>query len=229
MAENKEKVTKVEEKSLSQKIKEDKAKKKKKKDLRAAKGAAKPNRSFEQMTAEANRKALEPYIAQLIGHYFQVIKNSLTQELDGLYLRLTALEKIAMDKFDMSADDLSDMIADIEDELSGLDKVEDGECVNGDVVRIEISTKLKKDEKEDYKGSTKYVLENLANPPFAIAKEVEDSILGMKVGDVKETAFGKGDAEVVAKIAIDRISRAPKVEETVEEVKEDANENKDAK
>ena len=198
-------------KSVTEQIKTNKENRGKKKDLRVKKQALKPTRSYEQLIAEENRKALEPFIQGTIQNYFGVMKQSLEKNLDSMYLRIMALEKIAMKEFGLTQGDLSNKVSDLEDELSGVESVTDA-VKKGDLVRLNISTKKLTD--KEFSKASDHMMIDVGNPPFAIAKEVEESVIGMKVGETKSTSFGEKEKKVVTKLTIDRISR--KKEEKIE-------------
>ena len=191
-----------------------------------------PQQSFKQQISDASLAKLKPFIGQQV----QLLGLQLQQEqqstLRMLYTRLITVEKVIMDKLDITQDQFTDLVADEEDSSSGLKKVD--VVKEGDLVRLEVSTKAA-DQKE-FQGTSKMIVENCGLEPMTMGPEIESNLIGLKVGETKEIKFGKDD-KMLAKVVINRVSRRPtppklkeepkvevKTDEPAEEVKnEDSN------
>lgn len=166
--------------------------------------------SFEQMVSKAALAKMAPEIEQMVRHYTQNLGNQLAQHqastLETLFSRVVTLERLAMEKFGLSAEDLANKISDLEDEKEGLSKVDAVEL--NDVVRLVVKTKTA--DQLDYQGESRLKLYQ-SGSGNTLGPELEGAIIGMKTGEVKTLSFGK-DAQLVAEIKVDRISRGPKSE-----------------
>ncbi len=162
-------------------------------------------------------------IARLKDHFDQTIKQSVQRlgsqvatqtagTLEMMFSRIIVLEKILMEKYDYTEEDLAIKVADVEDEREGLTVVDLVEL--GDVVRTEIRTK-KKDQEEFDGSSKKKIYDTGTGKTFG--KEIEETLLGMKVGETKTVEIGK-NKELIVELSVGRISR-PQKEESTEETK----------
>lgn len=177
--------------------------------------------SFDQYMLSMTLNKFKGYIDAEINSVGQQLANQQKNLLENLYIRNRALEEIAMEKFDdVTKESLANRIAVIEDEVVGLEKVD--EVKEGDRVRMEISTKAK--DQEEYQGTSKMMVDQTGTGR-TLGKELEGALLGMKTGEEKELDFGK-DKTMVAKLKIDRVSRDLKAEaakaEQAKKIKEQA-------
>lgn len=162
----------------------------------------KPTHSFEQMVAEASLNRLKPFIEFQVQEAATQMKREHVQDLQGMYERLTALEKLVLEKTGTSDEEYSERVIDVQDMVHGLKQVSEA-CALGDTVRIEVSSKAK--DQEEFQGSSRYMVQDLGSGR-AIGKELEDKILGMTKGETRTVDFGV-DGAMVAKITLNRVSR----------------------
>lgn len=172
--------------------------------------------SMGQMVGRAALAQLGPQIEGLVSAYTSRAANQIAQQqastLETLFARLVVLESIIMEKLGYTSEELVAKVADLEDSKEGYERSESVEI--GDLARIEVSTRTK--DQDEYQGSTRMKLYN-AGSGQTIGPELEGAIVGMKAGETKELEFGK-DNGMVAKITLDRASRAIKqAEEKSEE------------
>lgn len=167
--------------------------------------------SFGQMVSRAALAQMGPQIEQIVRAYVNQLGNQLAVQqastLETLFARVVVLETIVMEKLGYSTEDLTKMVAAIEDEKEGLTLVE-GAAELGDVVRLEIATKTK--DQTEFQGSSRLKISQTGTGQ-TIGTELENAILGLKAGETKEVNFGK-DGAMTAKITIDRVSRGQKAE-----------------
>lgn len=172
--------------------------------------------SFGNMVSKAALTQMGPQIEQMVRAYVQNLGNQLAAQqastLETLFARVVVLEQIVIEKLGYSGEDLTNMVAAIEDEKENLTLV-DGAAELGDVVRLEISTKAK--DQTEFQGSSRLKIYQTGSGQ-TIGQELEAAILGMKTKETKEINFGK-DGAMVAKITIDRVSRAQKEETSGEQ------------
>lgn len=162
--------------------------------------------SMGQMVSRAALAQLGPQIEDMVRAYVNNFGERLAHQqastLETIFARVVVLESIVMDKLGYSSEQLTSMVADLQDEKEGFAKNE-GEVILGDLTRIEISTKTK--DQSDFQGSSRIKIYQTGSGQ-TIGKELEEAILGMKAGETKELNFGK-DGAMVAKIKLDRVSR----------------------
>lgn len=167
--------------------------------------------SMGQMVSRAALAQMGPQIEQMVRAYVNQLGNQLAVQqastLETLFARVVVLETIVMEKLGYSTEDLTKMVANIEDEKEGLTLVE-GAAELGDVVRLEIATKAK--DQAEFQGSSRLKISQTGTGQ-TIGTELETAVLGMKAGETKEVSFGK-DGAMTAKITVDRVSRGQKAE-----------------
>lgn len=176
--------------------------------------AAKPSQSFANLVAQATDRALKQTIGQEIQQLgFRLAQNQ-SRELAGIVTRLSAIEQIVCEQFNIGDDVLATKVADIEDQATGYEKVDTASEV-GDLLRLTVSTKPSGN--EEYGNDAKIQITSLNNGNLTLPKELEEALVGTTTGQTLELPFGK-EGEHKAKITVDRISRKI-VEETNEESK----------
>lgn len=161
------------------------------------------------MVSKAALSQLGPQIEQMVRAMVQNLGSQLASHqastLENLFSRTVVLERILMEKYGLTSDDLSAKVADIEDEkekLTAADAVE-----TGDVVRLSIRTKTK--DQTEYQGESRLKVYDTGSGN-TLGVELEQGLLGAKVGEVRTTMFGK-DKELQAEMTISRVARPPKV------------------
>jgi hypothetical protein len=175
-----------------------------------------PQLSFQQLLADATLAKFSGYIneqiqalAEKLTEYQATLQKQSTQDL---MTRIVSLEEIVMQNIPtVTKEVLASQVATVEDRSEGLNQVSDGEVELNDRVRVEIKTKTT--DQTDFQGSSRLRIDGVGSGS-TLGKELEGSILGMKVGETKEVKFGK-DGNLIASILLSRTSRAPKTESAV--------------
>lgn len=166
--------------------------------------------SMGNMVSRAALAQLGPQIGEMIQAGIRQLGSQLaTQQastLETLFSRIRVLEEIAVTKLGYTKEALAEMVADIEDTAENLTKAETIE--NGDVVRLEVSTRAK--DQTEFQGSSRLKISKTGSGE-TIGAELETALVGMKAGETKELEFG-ADKQMVAKFVINRVSRPIKVE-----------------
>lgn len=158
--------------------------------------------NFKDMVASASLLKVKPFLDQQLRMIAMQLRQEQQSTLRSLYVRTVTLEKLIMDKFDISDDQLSSLVADTEDKSAGLEPADIIE--KGDTIRLEVSTKTK--DQEEFQGSSRSLVESVMTEPYALGEEIESELIGLKTGEVKEFDFGE-DKKMTAKVVISRISR----------------------
>lgn len=171
------------------------------KDLKKLGGQSKPKQSFEQMVSDASLSKLKPFIQSEVTRVSRLMVQEQMGGIQALFERLTAVEKIITEKLGISDEEYVNRVTDVQDEFMGV-KALDREAKEGDVVRVEISTKQKS--QEQYQGTSRMMISNLG-AGTSIGKELELSLVGLKAGEIKVVEFGP-EKSLEAKILINRIS-----------------------
>ena len=179
-------------------------------------GGPRPTKTFTDLVGKSNQEQLKPYINQQVQAMGAQLAAQQRDTLEMILTRLTVMEKFVMEKLNITEDQIANRTADVQDELYGLTKVED-EVKVGDRVRCSISVQVAG--ADEFGAPAKQMIDNVGSGS-TYGKEVEDEIIGIKLGESKEFSFGEAK-ENKANITIDRISR--KV------VKEENNVNKNGK
>ena len=177
------------------------------------KGSSKSNgKGFDRNLSlvEAANQVVKPFVEQKVAQLGMQLHQEQTQTLRAIYTRLTTLEGLIQDKFDIDDEALAELVADTEDRGQNLFK-QDGEAKEGDTLRITVSTKM--DDQEEFQGESKLLVDSLGIAPFTIGPELEPQLIGLKMGQVVELKFGE-DNKMVAQVTINRISRRPEVKES---------------
>ena len=167
-------------------------------------------KSFDQMISQSNRDALKPFIMQQMQLLGQQLNMNLLKSLEPVQLRIMVLEKILAEKLGISEDEIMKRVSDEEDAATGF-AISSEPLKKGDTLRAELKVK-RKGEKE-FTPPSKDRISNVAVEPYTVSKEFEEGLLGMVVGDVKETKVD--ESEVILKV--ERISSPinPPKQETV--------------
>jgi hypothetical protein len=162
--------------------------------------------SMGQMVSRAALAQLGPDIEKMVRHYIKNLGNQLAVQqastLETLFSRVVVLESIIMEKLGYTTEDLTNKVADVEDEKEGF-AVSDSAAELNDIVRLEIRTKTA--DQPEYQGSSRLKIYQTGSGG-TIGQELEAGILGMKAGETKEVKFGK-DQAMTAELKIDRVSR----------------------
>lgn len=166
--------------------------------------------SVGNLVSKAALAQMGPQIEAVVRSYVQQLGNQLAVQqastLETLFARVVVLESIVMEKLGYTTEDLTNKVADIEDEKENLMKVDQVEL--GDVVRLEIRTKTK--DQTEYQGSSRLKVAQIGTGQ-TVGTELETAVIGMKAGETKEVLFGK-DQAMSAEIKLDRVSRTIKTE-----------------
>lgn len=162
------------------------------------------DKSFGNMVSKAALTQMAPEIQQMVDGLGSRLAAQIASTLENQHARLVVLEKLAMERFNLTKDDLSNKISDFEDEKEGL--VTASQVELGDVVRLEIKTRT--EDQAEFQGSSRLKVYNTGSGD-TLGGELEAAVLGMTPGQAKETKFGQ-DGKLVAQIRVDRISRLVK-------------------
>jgi len=165
------------------------------------------SQSFGQMVSKAALTQMLPQIEQMVNNLGRRLAAQQARTYEMLFSRIVVLEKIMMEKYGITEENLAERFADVEDERDGLVKAD--EVTEGDLVRLEISTKV--NTQKDFQGTTKLKVPNIGKGE-QLGEELEKAALGMKVGETKEVKFGEKQ-ELTAKLFVQRISRPVQAEE----------------
>lgn len=172
-------------------------------------GGTHATQSFAQLTNNTNREALKPYVNQVVQQYFGMQQQQLNQTLNELYLRQLMVEKVIMEKLEISEAELNDRMASLQDQTNGLVRVEKDAIVEeGDRVRFSISTKAK--DQDEFADTTKNMIDNAGREPYSFGETVDKAFLGMKLEESKTIEIGK---DMIAKVVVQMISRKEKKDE----------------
>jgi hypothetical protein len=164
-----------------------------------------PAKSFTSYVEDASLQKVVPYIKEEMNRVQEHLYSEMQSTLRIMYLRMITLESLACNKFGLSKDEYADLVADTEDLSGGFISVGSESTVEtGDRVRITLASKTKAE--EDYRPSTRLILDNVNTPPYGIGPELEPQVVGMCVGETKEFTLGE-NKDVMVKVTIDRIAR----------------------
>ncbi len=158
--------------------------------------------SFQQLVAQTSLNRMKPYIEQLVSNESENIKNSINQTLRTMFSRIVVMERVLMEKFGYSQEDLANLVSSVEDEHEGLTEVTDEVKLN-DVVRFEIKTKTV--DAEEYQGSSR-MRTTKTGTGESLGKEIEGQILGMKKGETKDFQINP-KKDVTVRVTINKVSR----------------------
>lgn len=161
----------------------------------------KPAQSFEQMVSDASLAKMKPFIQQEVVRVSQLMIQEQMGNFQSIFERLTALEKLVMEKTGVSDEEYVSRVTDVQDQFQGVKRL-DRAAQAGDILRVEVSTKAK--DQEDYQGTSRMMIASLGSGT-SIGKELEEQLIGLKAGEEKVLEFGK-DKLLVAKIVINRVS-----------------------
>lgn len=166
--------------------------------------------SVGSLVSKAALSQMGPQIESMVRHYVEQLGENLAVQqastLETLFSRVVVLESIVIEKLGYTAEQLTTLVADLQDEKEGLQAVETAEL--NDVVRIEVSTKTK--DQTEFQGTSRMKVYKTGSGQ-TLGPELESCLIGMKTGETKEVSFGK-DAQMTAKITLNKASRAIKTE-----------------
>lgn len=172
-------------------------------------------KSLGQLVSKAAIAQLGPQIEEVVKYYVKHLGEQLSNEqastLQTLFARVVTIERILMEKHGYTAEDLAEKVSTLEDEKEGALKVS-GPAELNDIVRLEIKTKMT--EQKEFQGSSRLKVTSTGTGQ-TLGEELENALLGMSQGEVKEIVFGK-DGLMTAQLTVNRVSRlvnAPKVSE----------------
>ena len=186
----------------------------------------KANQSFADLVGKTNRDALKPEIAKQVAEQMRDLGNQLNanmmQVMSSMQVRITGIERILMEKHNLSEEDIREGVAIIEDEAMGLEKLAEvtGVVQVGDTLRAELSVRNPKVE-EEWPKPYRQEFPKIGESPHQTTKEFETELMGMKVGETKEIVF---DEKTLVRITAERISRPiPKPKVASEPSQENSN------
>lgn len=139
-----------------------------------------------------------------VSQYMAQQQSSLMQ---NVFLRIAALEELISEKFNVSKDEIADMVAKKQDEAEGYTEKQVAEV--GDRVRFTLESKEKG--AVEFQDPAKFTVDDLGKLEFT--KEVEEALVGMVPGGVTTVELKSGD---MLRIKLDRVSTKPKQEEATE-------------
>lgn len=140
-------------------------------------------------------------VQQAVGQLGQRLALKQAENVSVMFTRIVAIEKLLIENKIVTQEDLQNKVADIEDERDGATKADD--LQKGDIARIDVRTKdVKAEAYED--GVTKLKVQNVGTGN-TMGTEVEDGIIGMKVGETRTVTFA--DNKLNAEITLCRVSR----------------------
>jgi hypothetical protein len=169
-------------------------------------------RSFEQLVADATLNKLSGYINQEMQEMGRALVQRQAQSLQNVMTRLIALEEILMEKIEgLTKDVIVDRVAMVQDRSEGFAAANDSAVEVGDRVRLEIKTKTA--DQTEYQGTSRLLVDN-AGSGKTLGQELENALLGMKVGEVREVIFGK-EGSLTASLTINKVSRPIKEKPSV--------------
>lgn len=160
-----------------------------------------PNQSFAELVSNAQLNALKPFIHQQISVLGNELARRVFGQLGNVQTRIMALERIVQNRLNITDAEIMSVVTDVEDEATGHRKV-DRPAEAGDLVRISVRTKSEAN--PEFTQPAKQEVGSLLKQPYSLgAKELEDALVGMNVGDVKlVTIQEKYDFE----LTVDRVS-----------------------
>ncbi len=193
----------------------------------------KPTESYQQTVAkhvaqQVNDKLIESVNTLIIGqcnHMQRQIQANMLQEMSNIFTRISALEDFFKYKMNMTDKEYAQAVAEFQDKAEGyVTKVSEDDIVDmGDRVRISIKSKNVKESKDkeepvfDDQGKT--IIDNVG-AGTVLQVELEEHLIGMKVGETKTVDFGPLKQSTV-KLTVDVISAKKEEELKEEEVKTD--------
>jgi hypothetical protein len=148
-------------------------------------------RSFEDMMASAQLKALQPFIQQQVlisgRENLMQLSQLLLQHLAEFRLRNFAIEAILKEKLGVTDEDIAEKVSSEEDKIFNYSEVTYG-ASQGDLVRFEITTTLGKDSKrQPLNGKVAIQALNSKNESGQVQtmSELEEALIGMTKGESK--------------------------------------------
>jgi len=171
-----------------------------------------PSNSFSDTVAQAVNQKLLDTIDMQMKRMAISITNNINSSLEDIYARLSTLEDLALEKFNMTKEEFAFLVADKEDAANGLESADS--VIKGDVVRIEVQTKTV--DQAEFQGNSNHKVSDIGSGR-TLGLEIENQIIGMSKDEVKEIVFGEKE-EFIAQIKVHKISR---IKGKVNEIKND--------
>jgi len=154
--------------------------------------------SFEELVSNTSLEKMQPYIKQEVINLGQMLVQNLSSQIEGVYTRLMTIEDIICKEFNMTEDQLAAKVAETEDAASGM--VSKEIVAQGDRVRIELGTRTT--EEAEVQKLSRMRVEQVGSGK-TLGNEIENALIGLKVGDFKEVAVNDN---LVCKVVVNRIS-----------------------
>lgn len=172
---------------------------------------AQQQQNFQQLLADQTLRKFKPYIDEMIQTNIKGVAEAISARQSELvstaFDRIRILEQILMEKYeDVNPENLANRVAELEDQKYGLVEVQ--EVNAGDVVRV--SVRAKEEGKEYLAESSKLMVRKVGSGE-TLGAILEDALLGMKKGEVKEVTYGDTQ-KMVAELIVDRISSKPQTQ-----------------
>lgn len=163
-----------------------------------------PTVAFTRLVGLANQKALEPLIYEQIRNLGQALAQRMNQADTPILLRLKVVEDLLVEKLGITQDELANKTIELEDKVNGYETVE-GPTQTGDYVR---SIMRGKENGGDTGEEAQVAFQKLNVPPYDSSKEIEEALIGLKVGDTATVTKTLAGGRVVDfTFTIVRISR----------------------
>jgi hypothetical protein len=160
--------------------------------------------SMGTLVSKAALAQLAPEINEIVLAKVRELGGLLAQEqlstLQDLFVRLVVLESLAVEKFGITPDELSDRVAQLQDESEGF-KTSQEPAKAGDTIRLEIKTKTK--DQAEFQGKSRLKVTNLGSGNSLGV--LEKDIIGMITAETKLIEFGE-DNQMIAEVSINKIS-----------------------
>lgn len=162
--------------------------------------------SMGNMVSRAALTQMGPEIEKIVMHHVRQLGSKLAEQqvntFQTLFTRLVVLETVIIEKMGITQEELSTRVSALEDEKEGF--VILGEMTEvGDLVRVGVKTRTK--DQTAWQGESLLKVYELGTGN-TLGKEIEDQLIGMKVGESRIVEFGK-DKGMVGEITMNRISR----------------------
>jgi len=185
-------------------------------------GKPRQTHSFEQLVGKANQEALKPFIMQQMNFLGMQLRQSTLRELSSIQMRIMALEKFAIEKLNITEDDIANKVAELEDEATGLVPSTEG-AKEGDLVRATINVKA--EGQEEFGPEQRMQIDKLSLEPFTVTEDFEKQLIGIKQGETRELTMDEG--KTLVKVKADRLSTPKPQPKPVEAKTEESSDESD--
>lgn len=156
---------------------------------------------FADMTSNAVINKLKPYIENSVQQATAQLAQTTVEDISALATRLVSLENIICEKLGMTREDLAQRVADEEDIVLGMERVE--EVQQGDTVRVE--NVYINNETQTVIGTRRQLIHDIGadseNGPINFP-----TLLGAKSGTTIDINI-PGNDKVTVKMTVNRVSR----------------------